>query len=84
MVSCSLNPFSDVADKAKSDAIVKVLSLLHTQDQTRETLLHAIGSGDSSEYLLHEMQMFGLVQSGSEDGYLTISERGEFALNDMQ
>lgn len=84
MKSSYINPFSDITDKAKRDAIVKILSLLHTQDQTLETLLHAIGSGNSSEYLLREMQMFGLVQPGSEDGYLTISERGEFALDGMQ
>jgi hypothetical protein len=84
MVSRSLNPFSDVTDQIERDAIVKILSLLHIKDQQREDLLHAIDGGSSSEYLLHKMQMFGLVQSDSEDGYLTISERGEFAFDDMQ
>lgn len=84
MVSRSLNHFSDVTDQIERNAIVKILSLLHVKDQKREALLHASDGGSSSEYLLHKMQMFGLVQPGLEDGYLTISERGEFALVGMQ
>lgn len=84
MVSRSLNPFSDVTGQIERDAIIKILSLLHIEDQRREALLHAIDGGSSSEYLLHKMQMFQAVVPSLKDGYLAISDRGKLALENMQ
>ena len=84
MVSCSINPFHDVLDITKRDAIVKALTFLYGQDQTKEDLIQAIGSNHSPEWILNEMQMFGLVQAGAKDGFITLTERGEFALNEMK
>lgn len=84
MATRSLNPFHDVADKTKRDAIVKILTLLSEKEQPESALIKHSGVGSNALYLLGEMRMFGLIQPSVRDGFIALQDRGTYALNEMK
>ncbi|EGT0654320.1 hypothetical protein JAG29_002984 [Citrobacter freundii] len=84
MATCSVNPYHDIADKNKQSAIVKILALLKEEELTKESLIGRSGKGSSTEFLLNELMMYGLIQPSIKDGFVSLSDRGEYALNEME
>ena len=52
MVTCSINPYHDIADESKRDAIVKILTLLSEEAQPEFALIKHSGAGSRSEQIL--------------------------------
>ena len=69
MVTCSINPYHDIADESKRDAIVKILTLLSEEAQPEFALIKHSGAGS---------------QPSVRDGFFALTDRGAYALNEMK